>query len=139
MSQPGPHHLEQMRVVLTTSGDMELREVTPTFFQELVRDHELSGSSLISTFSFDEPWGVWEMHPRGDEFIFLISGDTDITLHDGERVTGRLRVQVPGDYVVVPKGAWHTAHPHAPTSMLFVTPGDGTVNAERPGGEPLVP
>ena len=137
MPKPGPHDLEQQRVLLATSGDMEIRKVTPTFFQELVRDHEEQGSSLISTFSFDAPWGVWEMHPRGDEFVFLLSGDTDFILHDGSRETGRLRINRPGDYLLVPRSVWHTAQPHAPTSLLFVTPGDGTLNADEPGGQPL--
>ena len=43
-----------------------------------------------------------------------------------------VRVSEPGTYVVVPKGAWHTARPHAATTMLFVTPGEGTLNAESP-------
>jgi hypothetical protein len=43
-----------------------------------------------------------------------------------------VRVSEPGSYVVVPKGAWHTARPHAPTTLLFVTPGEGTLNAEQP-------
>jgi len=43
-----------------------------------------------------------------------------------------LRVNQPGSYVVVPKRTWHTARPRAPTKMLFVTPGEGTLNAETP-------
>ncbi len=137
MINPGPHNLIENRVTLSTSGEMEVRKVTPAFFADLQKDHDKDGSSLISTFAFDEPWGVWEMHPCGDEFVYLLSGDTDFILHDGEKETGRVRVQKPGDYVVVPKGQWHTAIPHEPTNMLFVTPGDGTVNANEPGGEPL--
>ncbi len=36
-------------------------------------------------------------------------------------------------FVVVPKNTWHTAKVHAPTMMLFVTPGEGTENRESPG------
>lgn len=81
--------------------------------------------------------GVWEIHPQGDEFVLLLSGDTGFVLHDGTKEVGRVRIDQPGDYVMVPKGHWHTTSPHAPTSMLFVTPGDGTVNANEPGGEAL--
>ncbi len=35
-------------------------------------------------------------------------------------------------FVVVPANTWHTARPLRPTSMLFLTPGEGAVNAERP-------
>jgi quercetin dioxygenase-like cupin family protein len=34
----------------------------------------------------------------------------------------------PGSFVIVPKGTWHTARIAKPTSMLFVTPGEGTQN-----------
>lgn len=137
MINPGPHRLEKTRAILTTSGSMELKEVTPNFFQELVAEHKKDGCSLISTFAFDSPWGVWEMHPEGDEFVYLLSGDTDFTLHDGEREIAKVRIATPGEYLMVPQGCWHTAHPHMPTRMLFVTPGDGTVNANTPGGEPI--
>jgi len=43
----------------------------------------------------------------------------------GKRVA---RLAKPGDYVVVPRGTWHTAHVSVPTRMLFVTPGEGTEN-----------
>ena len=137
MIKPGPHTLEHTRAILTTTGSMELKDVTPAFFQELNATHENDGTTLISTFSFDSPWGVWEMHPKGDEFVYLLSGDTDFILHDGDKELGKLRISKPGDYVMVPQGCWHTAIPHAPTAMLFVTPGDGTQNALEPGGEPI--
>ncbi len=137
MINPGPHALTEIRPLLCTSGDVELRKVTPAFYGELEKDHPRDGSTLISTHSFAEPWGMWEMHPEGDEFVYLLSGDTEFVLHDGEKEVGRVRISNPGDYVMVPKGCWHTANPNAPTSMLFVTPGDGTLNAAEPGGEPL--
>lgn len=35
-------------------------------------------------------------------------------------------------FVVVPRGTWHTAKVHAATTMLFITPGEGTENRESP-------
>ena len=137
MITPGPHTLSDTRPLLCTTGDMELRQVTPAFYGDLQKDHPQDGSTLISTHSFDEPWGVWEMHPVGDEFVYLLSGDTEFVLHDGQNEVGRVRINQTGDYVIVPKGFWHTANPYLPTNMLFVTPGDGTVNSNEPGGEPL--
>ena len=58
-----------------------------------------------------------------------------ILLIEGQEQT--IRVSTPGTYVIVPKGSWHTARPHEPTTMLFLTPGQGTINALQPGGEPL--
>ena len=44
-----------------------------------------------------------------------------------------VRVSQPGSFDVVPQGTWHTANPHAPTTMLFVTAGEDTENREQPG------
>ena len=44
-----------------------------------------------------------------------------------------MRLDTPGSFVVVPKNTWNTAKVHAPTTMLFVTPGEGTENRESPG------
>ena len=72
------------------------------------------------------------MHPHGDEVVCLMSGDAEMILatDSGEE---NFRLDVPGSFVVVPKKTWHTARVHAPTTMLFVTPGEGTKNSESPG------
>jgi hypothetical protein len=49
------------------------------------------------------------------------------------------RLAEPGQYFIVPRGAWHTARPRVATRLLFVTPGQGMENRERlpwDGGEP---
>lgn len=130
----GPHSLDLTRVVFGPGGAATLKAVSPAFYQEL--DAEFQGFRdhvLIQVFRFDEAWPSWEVHPQGDEFVYLLSGDTDLLLRtdDGER---SVRVSEPGSYVVVPRGTWHTARPHEATAMLFVTPGEGTLNAGTPGG-----
>jgi mannose-6-phosphate isomerase-like protein (cupin superfamily) len=129
---PGPHALTEVRFVLAPNGNGTSKAVTDSFYEELDAEFDhFSGHVLIQQFSFDQPWPTWEVHPEGDEFVYLISGDTDFVLREG-RKERTLRVSEPGSYVVVPKGAWHTARPHAPTTLLFVTPGEGTLNAEVP-------
>ena len=92
---------------------------------------DFEGRTLISRFDFSEAWPTWEMHPAGDEFVCLIDGDVEITLRlsEGDET---IRLSEPGSFAIVPKGTWHTANPHRPTSMLFVTPGQGTENREQP-------
>ena len=92
---------------------------------------DFAGASLISSFSFDEDWPTWEVHPHGDEFVCLMTGDAELIL---AAAGGDIRVRLsePGSFVIVPKGTWHTAKVHAPTKMLFVTPGQGTENREQP-------
>lgn len=90
-----------------------------------------AGHSLISFHTFDSDWPTWEVHPHGDEFVFLMSGRADLVLRvgdDDEVVT----LDEPGQFVIVPCGTWHTGRISEPTQMLFVTPGEGSVNLEQP-------
>jgi mannose-6-phosphate isomerase-like protein (cupin superfamily) len=132
-NDPGPHALREVRAILAPGGAVTSRRVTPRFYEEVDAEFQgFGGHVLVSEHAFDEPWPTWEMHPNGDEIVYLIEGDTDFVLHDpaGDRV---LRVSEPGSYVVVPRGTWHTARPHTWTIMLFITPGEGTQNRESPG------
>jgi mannose-6-phosphate isomerase-like protein (cupin superfamily) len=79
---------------------------------------------LISEFAFTEDWPTWEMHPHGDEFVYLLSGAVDLLLEQGDKVV-TLALNGSGA-VVVPRGVWHTAKVHAPSRMLHVTRGAGT-------------
>lgn len=79
---------------------------------------------LVTEFAFAEDWPNWEMHPLGDEFVYLLAGAVDLLLEQD----GALRVIALRDSgaVLVPRGAWHTAKVKAPSRMLFVTRGAGT-------------
>jgi mannose-6-phosphate isomerase-like protein (cupin superfamily) len=105
--------------------------VTPTIYEELDRhfDH-FKGRLLVATYRFDADWPTWEMHPKGDEVVVLLSGAADMVLDEAgnHRV---VKLSAPGEFVIVPKATWHTAKISTPTTMLFVTPGEGTENAAR--------
>ena len=131
------HHIEKTRAIFRPNNLVALKTVTDNFFPELDNDFgDFADHLLVSQYDFKEKWPTWEVHPNGDELVLLLSGDTDVVLDrdDGEEV---IRVSTPGEYVIVPRGTWHTARPYAPTSMLFLTPGEGTLNALEPGGDPL--
>ncbi|XOV84897.1 MAG: cupin domain-containing protein [bacterium] len=132
-TNPGPYDLASTPLIMTPGGDGIVKPHSPDFFEELGRDfNAFKGHVLVMTFAFDEAWSTWEIHPHGDEFVYLLEGDTDFILHTAEgNVT--VRVNEPGSYVVVPRNTWHTARPYAPTRMLFVTPGEGTLNQAEPG------
>jgi uncharacterized cupin superfamily protein len=99
--------------------------VTPTVFEELDRRFSnFKGHVLVSIFGFDSDWPTWERHPAGDEIVCLLSGRATFILEDGKRID----VREPGEFVIVPKGMWHTAKTTEPTKMVFVTPGEGTEN-----------
>ncbi len=129
---PGPFDLETTRLVLAPDGSATPKAVTANFYQELAGEFEpFAGHLLVAQHQFDQAWPTWEIHPKGDELVYLLSGDVDVVLwtEDGEQT---VRVNQPGSYIVVPKNTWHTARPRQPSSMLFVTPGEGTQNAETP-------
>ncbi len=131
---PGPYAIDDVRLILGPDGNATARAVTDNFYAELDRDFgSFRGHILIQRFEFAEDWPTWEVHPEGDEFVYLLEGDTDFVLwQDGAEQV--VRVNEPGSYVMVPQGAWHTARPRSRTVMLFVTPGEGTLNAEQPPG-----
>ena len=132
-THPGPFDLDSTRLILSPGADATPKAVTPGFYEELDTEFEgFAGHMLVSQHAFDEAWPTWEMHPKGDEVVYLLEGEVDLVLwtDEGEKA---VRVDRPGSYIVVPKGTWHTARPLKPTTMLFVTPGEGTLNAEKPG------
>ena len=123
-------------VVTGPALDAETVDVTETIWSDIDRRFgDFAGRSLISCFEFSEAWPTWEMHPAGDEIVVLLSGDVDMMLAlDG--VDESVHLDTPGQFVVVPRGVWHTASPRKPTRMLFVTPGRGTENREQPERKP---
>lgn len=81
---------------------------------------------LVSEFSFTQDWPSWEMHPHGDEFVYLLAGHVELLL---ERDSGVETIVLEGSgAVVVPRGVWHTARLRQPSRMLHVTRGEGTEN-----------
>ena len=79
---------------------------------------------LISEYEFVEDWPTWEMHPEGDEFVYLLSGAVELLL-DRAGMIERIHVEGSGA-VVVPRGVWHTAKVCIPSRILHVTRGAGT-------------
>ncbi|MCC2973318.1 cupin domain-containing protein [Massilia sp. IC2-476] len=81
---------------------------------------------LVSEFLFTEDWPTWEMHPQGEEFVYLLSGAVELLLDRGNEVE---TILLNGSgAVVVPRGVWHTAKVRVPSRMLHVTRGEGTEN-----------
>jgi len=62
-----------------------------------------------------------EVHPDGDELLYLISGAATVTLElaDGDRFVEHGA----GDAVVVPQGVWHQITMRQPGRLIHVTPG----------------
>ncbi len=119
-------------VVMSKNFDADIVTVSERLYEQLDATYgDFAGRTLISCHSFEDDWPTWEVHPKGDEFVVLLSGDVDMVLA-GEDGDETLRLSQPGAFVIVPRGVWHTAKVREPAAMLFVTPGEGTENRAEP-------
>jgi mannose-6-phosphate isomerase-like protein (cupin superfamily) len=132
MTEPRQWDTATHRLIMGPSGTVTPKQISANFYAELDQEFgNFAGHSLVAVHHFEEAWPTWEMHPEGDEIVYLISGEIDFVLMlDGREKI--LHVDEPGAAIVVPRGIWHTARPRQKTSMLFITPGEGTLNAEQP-------
>ncbi|MCU1264080.1 MAG: cupin protein [Acidobacteria bacterium] len=67
----------------------------------------------------DAPHGG-EVHPDGDEILYVISGKLRVT---GESDPDAAIELGPGESCIIRKGEWHRVNVLEPTQMVHVTPG----------------
>jgi homogentisate 1,2-dioxygenase len=89
----------------------------------------IEGFSVGAPLLTSNPPHRGELHPDGDELLYLVSGRIDVILEDGgdEDHIGDERV-VPvraGEAVIVPKGVWHRVEVREPSRLVHITPGPG--------------
>ena len=75
----------------------------------------------VATMSENAPHGG-EMHPDGDEVLYLISGQVRVVFEDENLEDMEMN---PGDGMIVPKGVWHRVDILQPCQILYATPGPG--------------
>jgi hypothetical protein len=94
------------------------------FWRNIDRRTELQEGRLVCVFAMSGDWPHYEMHPIGDEVVYLLSGAMALVLEmpEGKRV---VELQ-PGRACVVPRGVWHRGLVRAPGEALFITRGKGT-------------
>lgn len=110
-----------------TNGAMQEFPNAPDFWMNTVAG--LPEGYLISQYTFTESWPNWERHPRGDEFVVVLSGSiTFIFKSDGGDERRELSQ---GDFSFIPQNKWHSADLSEPVTALFVTFGKGTENKPR--------
>jgi uncharacterized cupin superfamily protein len=128
----GPFQATDTYLHLGPEGSAVPLEVNASFWDDLVSGAfaHLGPGRLLSTYDFSEDWGSWEMHPAGEEVVVLIAGALEFVVEtaDGER---KVALRQPGQFLLVPRGAWHTANVAQHAKVLFVTPGEGTAHRPR--------
>lgn len=125
----GVHHPEEVYLHLHEGPDVSPEPVTDTFWQEIGDRTDLRRGRLLTSFETKGDWTVWEMHPEGDEVILVTEGSARFHLDDGHRTTEHL-VTAP-EYVLVPRGTWHTMDEVEPGRVVIITWGEGTTHRPR--------
>jgi len=62
-----------------------------------------------------------ELHPDGDELLYLVSGRVDVILE--ENGSEHVVEVTAGQAFVVPRGVWHRVNLREPSRILHITPG----------------
>jgi mannose-6-phosphate isomerase-like protein (cupin superfamily) len=95
-------------VVLPGGGDFWSQLMSANATDPGIR--RLMGSEhgrLLSASTMRADWTNWEMHPAGDEILFMLEGKATFVL----KLSGGLSEVAlsAGQSLVIPKGVWHTA------------------------------
>lgn len=119
-------HLSSTYAVLEENGGIIPVALSDHFYEKLEDQFgDFKGKRLVSHYTFERDWNSWEMHPAGEELICLLSGRVDFVLEQ-KNLEKTVSLNTPGACFLVPRGIWHTAKVHMSSSVLFVTPGEGT-------------
>lgn len=123
------YNLETNFVRFRKNGISEIFNVDQDFYKNLSSGKlgDFKDEILISLYTFEEDCKTWEIHPKGDELVFLISGDLDFILRENEKEL-IIKLNIPNTFIIVPKNTWHTAKINSKSSVLFITQGEGTEN-----------
>jgi mannose-6-phosphate isomerase-like protein (cupin superfamily) len=88
----------------------------------------IDGYTVGAPLVTQDPPHAGEMHPDGDELLFVVSGRFDVSLELG---AGSRGVEMrPGEALVVPRGVWHLVTMQEPGQLVHITPGPD--RAHRP-------
>lgn len=127
-------NLRQTYLHLDGAGGALPVPLTATFWQELTTgDHRSPAVArvanedgwLVAAYSVTGDIDHWEMHPRGDEILIMLSGAIDVVLEQPE--SDNRTVALPaGAACLVPRGTWHRLLPRAPGRLLALTYGKDT-------------
>jgi mannose-6-phosphate isomerase-like protein (cupin superfamily) len=108
---------------LDGQGRVKHHDGGETFWSNMAAQDVLG--TLVSFGESESDWPHWEMHPQGDEVLFVVDGEITLILENPAGGDERVRMAA-YDSFVIPAGAWHRALIHRPAKTLFITYGAGT-------------
>lgn len=113
-SSETPFELLRTHFLLGANGSAEAGKIPGAYGLAQKTEGWFFGAACI-----EGPARWWEIHPLGDEILFLSSGELAVTLEEGgaHRVI-KLRA---GESWIVPRGTWHRIDANQPGELVFVT------------------
>jgi mannose-6-phosphate isomerase-like protein (cupin superfamily) len=98
----------------TTNEEASDEEANKAF--ALLSEYRDGGIYIAHYSGFSE----WEMHPKGDEFVHVLAGNTRlILLENSQELAHELSA---GQILVVPQGVWHRFESPDGVKMMTITP-----------------
>ena len=126
MSGNNPIHLSETYIHLQDNGSATTIPVTPDFWPTIVDRKDLHEGRLVTMFSVESDWTTWEMHPEGEEILFLASGEIEFILDQAGVIDSIILKEK--ETLMIPRGAWHRAVVRKPGKLVGITYGRGTVH-----------
>ena len=118
-----PFNLDTAVAALARDGSSYVVEPAPG------KPMRIDGFTVGAPMLSSNPPHRGEMHPDGDELLYLISGRIEVFIEDGgtAETVGRehMTTLVAGQAIVVPRGAWHRVNVTEPSQLVHITPGPG--------------
>jgi mannose-6-phosphate isomerase-like protein (cupin superfamily) len=118
---PSPVHFEGSVADIARDSSMTIRPAPPG------PPRRIDGYTIGAIPNVDGPGPhAGEVHPDGDEFLYVVSGTMELILDDGDERTVGAETKVllrSGDAYIVPRGIWHRLESVEPAYLIHVTPG----------------
>ena len=120
--------LESKFVHLENNGNIIGLLVDENFWSKETDRSYLRSGRLMGVLKLDAGPSHWEVHPNGDELLYLLSGSMDVVIES----EGKNKAITLASYssCIVPKATWHQTIAREPCTLLFITPGKGTQHRE---------
>ena len=123
-SNLGALDLRETYLILADDGGAETVAGGDEFWASLMSGTRQLEGRLVMLGELRADMTHWEVHPAGEELLFLQGGAVDVVMErDGKEWTQPLEA---GEAFVMPRGVWHRMRVRTPGQMLFVTYGKGT-------------
>lgn len=120
------NQIERDFIVLSPDKEAFIEHADSSLYKRIDEKYNgFKGHDLVSCYEFESNWDSWEIHPHGDEIVMLMYGDITfiLKLDSGE---SEISLVNQGQFLIVPKGVWHTAKTKVKSKVLFITPGQET-------------